>query len=453
MKNMTIRNLVKVTGGRYEGPSEKLDYQVKGIVKDNREIKEGYVFVPFKGAKVDAHDFMGDAFEKGAVLCLSERPYEVKGDEAVLFVSSTLEAFKAMATFYREQLSCKFIGVVGSVGKTSTKEMIASVLETKYNVQKTAGNFNNEIGLPITIFSVNEDHEIAIVEMGISDFGEMKILGEIAKPDMVVMTNIGECHLENLIDRDGVLKEKSEVISYMKEGGTLVLNMDDDKLSTIKAPETIDVLTYGKVSDNTAYATEISSVGIQGQKARFHLQGQEFEATIPLSGEHNVYNALAAMCVAKKLGLSTAAMKDGMEKIQSVKGRNHQINANGYTIIDDCYNASPTSMKGSLQVLSHAKGRTIAILGDMGELGKDEKKMHEQVGEVAGDLGIDVIITVGALAKEIAKGAANHGCKVCEYETKEDLLPQLKELLKEGDTVLVKASHFMQFEKIVDAIK
>lgn len=461
MKNMTIANLIEATKGQYFGPEEKLSFEVTGIVKDNREVKEGNLFVPFKGARVDAHDFIKGAYETGAAVVLSEydlsdriKEWKLGEDFAYIKVESCPEAWKDLAAFYRQQLNCIIIGVVGSVGKTSTKEMVASVVGTKYHVQKTAGNFNNEIGLPLTIFSIDESHEVAIVEMGISDFGEMERLAKIAKPDMVVMTNIGCCHLEQLIDRDGVLKAKTEVIPYIKEGGVLVVNLDDDKLATIEKPEGVELLGYGMNEKATAYATDCKVEDILAQSAVYHIQGESFEATIPMSGEHNVYNALAAICIGSRMGLTPGQMKQGIENVPVVKGRNNQFASNGCVIIDDCYNANPSSMKASLSVLSNAKGRKIAVLGDMGELGLKEKELHYEVGEFAGEKEIDVILCVGELAKEIARGAKdNHGKQVMTLSTKDEAIEALMNIREEGDTILIKASHFMEFEKIVEAMK
>lgn len=468
MKNMTVRNLVKASLGTYFGPEDKLDVEITGVVKDNREVKEGNLFVPFKGEKVDAHRFIDQAYKAGAFVVLSEydlteniKTWGLDDQFAYILVESCQQALKDIAAFYRQQLTCPIIGVVGSVGKTSTKEMIASVLSTKYKVQKTAGNYNNEIGLPLTIFSIGAEHEVAVVEMGISDFEEMTRLSRIARPDMVVMTNIGYCHLEALKDRDGILRAKSEVIPYIKEGGVLIINKDDDKLATIKKPENITLLGYGisDVNDCKAYAKNVTTLISQGEKATFVMDGAEFEATIPLPGEHNVYNALAALCVGDRMGIGLEDLKKGIENVPVVKGRNNQIEHDGCVIIDDCYNANPASMRASLKVLSKALGRRVAILGDMGELGVHEKELHYEVGQFAAESFIDVICCVGELSKEIARGAKDviakkkmNNITVYSFDTKEELLKEIANLKKNGDTILIKASHFMQFEVLVDAL-
>lgn len=471
MKNMTISNLVKASKGTYFGPEGKLNEVITGVVRDNREVQKGNLFVPFKGEKVDAHRFIGQAYEAGASVVLSEydlteqiKEWKLDENFAYIKVESCPQALKDLAAFYRTQLTCPIIGVVGSVGKTSTKEMIASVLATKYCVQKTAGNYNNEVGLPLTIFSIRQEHEVAVVEMGISDFDEMTRLSKIAYPDMVVMTNIGYCHLEALGDRDGILKAKSEVIPFITPGGALIVNKDDDKLVTIEKPEGIDLLGYGLLMGD-AYAKDVETMGTDSVKATFCMNEQEFTAVIPLAGEHNVYNALAAICVGSRLGLTMEQMKQGIENVPVVKGRNNQIEKDGVVVIDDCYNANPGSMKASLKVLSGAKGRKIAVLGDMGELGTTEKELHYEVGQFAATCGIDVLCCVGTLAKEIEKGAkdSDEECALDNeekkeelhtfaFDTKEDLIEFLLTYKSAGDTILVKASHFMQFEQIVEAL-
>lgn len=453
MKPLTIEEVCHAVGGEYVGNPEKLKSVITGVVKDNREVKKGDLFIPFRGAKVDAHRFIPGAYEAGAAMVFSEEILPEGTD--YIKVESCPQALKDLAAYYRKQLSAKIIGVIGSVGKTSTKEMIASVLETHFSVQKTAGNLNNEIGLPLTLLSIEETHEIGVVEMGISDFGEMTRLSEIAHPDMVVMTNIGDCHLECLHDRDGVLKAKTEVLPYLPEGGLLVLNDADEKLCTVKAPEGVKRMGYGFGSDSnyTVYATDSHPVGEDGQAATFHVNGEEFTATIPLPGEHNVLNGMAALCVASHLGLSLAEMKQGVETVGAVAGRNRRFEKDGCIIVDDCYNANPASMKASLSVLANAKGRKIAVLGDMGELGAREKELHFEVGCFAAEKGIDLVYCTGELAKSLASGAASLGNSSVKHFTDKDAL--VKALLSEkkaGDTILVKASHFMQFETIVEAL-
>ncbi|SFQ26023.1 UDP-N-acetylmuramoyl-tripeptide--D-alanyl-D-alanine ligase [Lachnospiraceae bacterium XBB1006] len=452
MKPLTVEEVCKACGGSYVGPSEKLRETITGVVKDNRQVKKGDLFVPFRGANVDAHRFIPAAYEAGASMVLSEERLE--GEMPYIQVNSCFQALKDIAAYYRKQLSCKIVGVIGSVGKTSTKEMLAAVLGTKYNVQKTAGNLNNEIGLPLTILSIEEEHEIGIVEMGISDFGEMTRLSEIARPDMVVMTNIGDCHLEMLHDRDGVLKAKTEVLSYIPEGGLLVLNDMDEKLQTVQAPKGVKRMGYGFSQDKIVYATESRAVEDSAHAARIHIGEEWFDVTIPLPGEHNLYNAMAAVCVGKELGLTLSQMKQGIESVGAVAGRNNRFEKDGCMIIDDCYNANPASMRASLSVLANAKGRKIAVLGDMGELGAKEKELHYEVGAFAAQKGIDVLFCTGELAKQLKEGAeaANEAMLTKHFPDKDALVAALLDEKRPGDTILIKASHFMQYDTIVAAL-
>ena len=346
------------------------------------------------------------------------------------------------------------VGITGSVGKTSTKEMIASVISQKYNVHKTEGNFNNEIGLPLTIFGIRAEHEVAILEMGISDFDEMHRLSAIANPDICVITNVGLCHLENLGDRDGVLRAKTECFEHMKEGGLAVLNGDDDKLCTKKQVNGRDTVFYGLESTNQIYATEVTNLGFEGMEAVVHTPVGEFRANITIPGEHNVYNALAATAVGLELGLSLEEIKRGIEEARTIAGRTNLVKANGMNVIDDCYNANPVSMEAALDVLSHAKGRTIAVLGDMGELGDNEAILHFGVGRCVAEKHIHTLFCAGSLAAEYKAGveAVSTDCEVYHFENRDDMIVALLDYVKAGDNILIKASHFMEFPKVVEAL-
>ena len=460
MHNMTIANIARACGGKYYGPDDKLQCQIAGAVTDSRTVEKDYLFIPIKGERVDAHDFIPQVFEMGALVTLSERELEEAPGPYILVDSST-EAMKKIAEFYREQLNIPIVGVIGSVGKTSTKEMLASVLSQKYDVLKTAGNFNNEIGLPLTMFRIREHHQVAVLEMGISDFGEMSRLARMAKPDIAVITNIGCCHLENLIDRDGILKAKTECFDYMKQGSLAVLNGDDDKLSTKLLVNGEPSVFYGINNegkfgaDKKIFATEVRNLGFEGMEAKINTPVGSFMAHISIPGEHNVYNALAATAVGIRLGLTLEEIKAGIEKAETIAGRTNFLKIGGITVIDDCYNANPVSMKTSIEVLSHATGRSIAVLGDMGELGADESKLHYQVGTCVGDMKIQALFCAGKLAKNYAQAAAlaNPACQVFYFESREDMTEKLLAYIQDGDSILIKASHFMEFPKVVEAIK
>lgn len=461
MKNMTLENIEKACGGRYIGTEAEKKTEVIGVVIDSRQVGSGYLFVAIPGEKVDGHKFIPDVFAKGAAAVLSEQQLEDPAGPYIL-VESTTKALRDLAEYYRKSLDIKVVGITGSVGKTSTKEMIASVLSEKYRVLKTEGNYNNEIGLPLTIFKIRAEHEVAVLEMGISEFGEMHRLATMANPDICVITNIGLCHLENLKTRDGILKAKTESFAHLKKGGIAILNGDDDKLSTIRQVGDKEPVFYGmeekmeyrEDAKKSVYATGVENLGLYGMQARIHTPEGERDVRIPIPGEHNVYNALAATAVGLSLGLSLDQISSGILKAKTIGGRTNLLNTGSMTVIDDCYNANPVSMKASIDVLATAEGRKIAVLGDMGELGENEKKLHYEVGEYLAKKEIDVLFCAGELSEEIAKAAQKESktCEVYYFKTRDALLEQLLPFLKKGDTVLVKASHFMEYPKIVKAL-
>lgn len=501
MKNMTLANIAAACDGTYIGSEEAKNIEIKGAVIDSRQVEEGFLFIPIKGEKVDGHKFIPNVFEQGAAAVLSEMELENPAGPYIL-VESTPIALKAIAEFYREQLDIKFVGVAGSVGKTSTKEMVATVLEQKYNVLKTAGNFNNEVGLPLTILRIRDEHEVAVVEMGISDFGEMHRLAKIAKPDICVMTNIGMAHLENLKSRDGILQAKSEMFDYLKEDGVIVLNGNDDKLSTVAAIPVWDGVEYGsdtKATQTTSKGKTVTPIrymvadeagnfvsdtfekvdnydetvmvrginvenrGLEGMAFTLQFPEEERQALVPIPGIHNVYNACAGACVGRKLGLTNDEIIAGIESAKTIDGRTNLIKANDMIIIDDCYNANPVSMKAAIDVLTMGNGRKIAVLGDMGELGENEHQLHAEVGMYVAEKGIDVLFCAGKLSADMANAAQEMNMiKMAEgtagymqiyyFEEKEALMNSLLPFVKAGDTVLVKASHFMGYPEIVNAL-
>lgn len=454
MKNLTLKNLAVACNGTYVGPKEMEDKEVTCIFTDSRKSEAGGLFVPIKGARVDAHDFIEQVMEKEVLATLSEKDLGEKPFPYIL-VESSLIAVKDIAEFYLKQLQIPVVGITGSVGKTSTKEVIASVLAQKYNTLKTQGNFNNELGLPLTIFRLRDEHEMAVLEMGISDFGEMHRLAKIARPNTCVITNIGLCHLEFLKSRDGILKAKTEIFDYLQPDGHIILNGDDDKLVTVQETKGIKPVFFGVENHQGIWADKIKPEGLKGISCCIHAGEESFSVLIPVPGKHSVYNALAATAVGLTYGLTIEEIRKGIESLQSVSGRFHIIETPKYTVIDDCYNANPISMKASLDVLTDALGRKIAILGDMGELGADERKMHQEVGKHVAEKEIDVLLCVGELSVDMAEAAKAVSSKtqVRHFANKEDLMKELPEILEKGDTVLVKASHFMEFGEIVEKLK
>lgn len=459
MKNMTLKNIAAACNGIYHGRKELENTEITSVTTDSRNVWEGSLFVAIPGARVDGHQFIDEVYEKGAFAVISEKILK-DSEHPYIKVESSLDAIKKMGEFYRSQLSVKVVGITGSVGKTSTKEAVAGVLSEKYRVLKTQGNFNNELGLPLTIFRLTEEDEVAVLEMGISDFGEMHRLSRISKPDICIMTNVGICHLENLKTRDGILKAKSEIFDFMNPQGQILVNGDDDKLITIGETNGVQPLHFGMNPSFDVWAENVESVGLKGTKCTIHTPEGSFEVLIPIPGKHMVHNAMAAALAGTVLGLKNAQIQAGIEKLQAISGRNHILFGKKYTVIDDCYNANPVSMRASVDVLCNADTRKVAILGDMGELGAEEKKLHRELGEYVGQSDVDVLLCVGELSKEMSDGFASARLEenratgeILHYDTVKELLSDMENHLKEGDSVLVKASHFMKFEQIVEELK
>lgn len=452
MKNLSLKNIALACNGKLYNGENVENCVVSDVVIDSRKATKDCLFVPIKGVRFDGHDFIPQVFESGALCVLSE--FRIDTDKPYIQVVSSAQALMDIAAFYRSSLNIKVIGITGSVGKTSTKELISSVLEEKYNVLKTDGNFNNEIGLPLTIFRLRQEHQVAVLEMGISHFGDMEKLASIAKPDICVITNIGTCHLENLTNRNGVLKAKTEMFKYMSDKGSIVLNGDDDKLITIDNYKGIKPIFYGTCKDFSLYGKDVTSLGLKGTffTVRF-MNGEKMEIYVRIPGKHMVYNSMAAAAVGEIMGMSPDEIKKGIEKVRTVKGRNNVIETKNYTIIDDCYNANPVSAKAAIDVLSYAHGRKVAVLGDMFELGEGEIQMHREVGEYAADKNINLLICIGELSRNTYDAAVDKGIeKAMYYKTREDFLDKMQEILKKSDNILVKASHGMEFSEIVSRL-
>lgn len=444
MKHFTLRQIAQACGGKYVGDEALIDTPVSSIERDSRSIKENSLFLAIKGTRVDGHDFIGKCYADGAVCALCEKAPEFAWKPYIL-VDDTLAAVKKIAKAYREMFDIPIVGISGSVGKTSTKEMIASVLSQKYKVHKTQGNLNNELGVPLTLFGMDDTTEAAVIEMGISGFGEMTRLSEMVQPTIEVITIIGECHLENLGDRDGVFRAKTEMFKNLRDGGRVVLNCDDDKLAQVQGVKGSFPIFYG-LNSGEYTAENIDNNGILGIHAELVHGEERLSVNIPAIGTYMVSNALAAMAVGELLGLTEEEIRIGISAYKTVGSRANLIDTGSLRVIDDCYNANPTSVKASIDTLMNFEGRKVAILGDMKELGENELKLHFEVGEYAKQC--DLVLAVGPLAKSLAEGAQ------CDhFDTKEELIAALPKYLKRDDIVLVKASHSMEFEKITEALR
>jgi UDP-N-acetylmuramoyl-tripeptide--D-alanyl-D-alanine ligase len=451
MRGMTVSSAAKACRGAYHGPEELAAREISFITTDSREAKEGCLFIAIKGERSDGHDYMPQAVSKGALCCLAEREPEAENVPYIL-VGSTAAAIRELAAFYRSQFDIPFIGVTGSVGKTTAKDMISSVLSSRLNVLKTQGNFNNELGVPLTVFRLNAEHEAAVIEMGISDFGEMKRLGAIVRPDYAVFSTIGYSHLEFLGSREGVLRAKSEMLEFMPRGGTVFINGDDDMLISLKCRQ--KTVSFGLGENCDVRAENISCEGFGGTSCDIVANYRRIHVRIGAYGHHMVMAALAAAAVGMGLGLGDGEIRRGIEAYEPAEGRSHIISCERCTVVDDCYNANPTSVGSSLASLGDIKTRRVCILGDMLELGKDSASLHRKVGNIAAQSGIDAVICCGERARDIYEGAAEQGSgqEIIYFDNKEKLIGELRNLIRSGDTVLVKASRGMRFEEIVKAL-
>lgn len=457
MKPLMLETIACVTGGTYIGDDVLKSTTITGVVKDNREAFEGCLFICIKGERADGHNFADKAFDAGAACCLAERPLTEPRGPYVL-VESTLQALKALGEYYRGLFDIPVIGVTGSVGKTTAKEMTAAVLSQKFNVLKTPENLNNEIGVPLTLLSLKEEHEAAVIEMGISDFGEMSRLAKMVRPDICLMTTIGYCHLEQLCDLNGVLRAKSEVFKLMKPTGLAVVNGDDDLLRNYDPG--MRKITFGLGADNDFRAVNVQTLGTSGVTcdiiARDIVSNTGcFSVLIPAFGSHMVLGALPAAAIGHHLGLTDEEIRLGLLNYAPIGGRANIIDTGFITLIDDCYNANPNSVTASILSLCTLEGRKVAILGDMKELGRGTDELHRSIGILAGKSGVDCLICCGARAESIYKGLISSQIEIeaWHFPLKDALLSVLPSLIKKGDNVLVKASHSMHFEEITEELK
>lgn len=453
---LTIEDVIRSSDGIFYGEETVRAENIKGVVLDSRKVKQGYLFLATKGERVDGHSFIEQVLQQGALCTLGEEEPREEW-KPYIRVKDSFQALKAIAAAYRESIPVTVIGITGSVGKTSTKEFIASVLAQQFDTLKTEGNFNNEIGLPLTVLQIREHHQKAVLEMGISDFGEMHRLSLIAKPDICVITNIGQCHLENLGSREGVLRAKTEIFDGMQENGSICINGDDDMLKSLQNVQGKKPVTFGLSKENTIFADHIVSKGLFGSEAMLHTPKGSFLVQIPLPGEHMVYNALAATAVGLMQHMSFEQIARGIAAVEAVGGRSHIIRCDSYTIIDDCYNANPISVKAAIDLLQTAIGHKTAILGDMFELGERECALHAEVGAYAVTQGIDRLICIGTLSEHTYREAVEvnerltKGCEIFYYQDQEAFWKDNPCKLKDT-TILIKASHGMAFEKLVQAL-
>ena len=438
MRDMTIFSAARAAGGRVAGCGQ--DAPLSGGVIDSREAGPGLMFCALPGERADGHEYMRSALEKGAACCLATHvPEGVTGP--VILVDDVRSAMAKIAGVCRDRLDIPVVGITGSSGKTTAKEMCAAVLSQKYNTLKTEKNFNNELGVPLTLFRIGPEHGAAVVELGINHFGEMSRLGAMAKPDIAVYTLIGRSHLEALGDLDGVLRAKGELVEHMPPDGLLIVNGDDEKLAAWRPARR--KLTFGLGEGCDVRGVGFAPRGAEGSALTVLAGERRIELFLPAYGRHLAYAALAAAAVGIELGLSDGQIAAGAADYAPVGRRARIIETPSLTVIDDCYNANPDSVKMAIASAGALGGRLVCILGDMLELGELSEQMHREVGEAARAAGA-LLLTAGE--RSAAMGGEH-------FASKAELISALPRLLKRGDRVLVKASHSMAFEEISDALR
>ena len=445
MKKISIKDIAEFCSSK-----TALVGDVTKISTDSRDVDENTVFVALIGERFDAHDFIGDVLEKGAKAVVASKP--VGDDERIIYVEDTGKALLDIAHGYRKTFNIPFIGLTGSVGKTTSKGMIYSVVNKKYNTLRTAGNLNNEIGVPKTLFCLEEYHEAAVIEMGMNHFDEISRLSRTVEPSIAVITNVGTAHIENLGSRDGILKAKMEITHGLAKGSALIINGDNDMLKTV-CTDDYEVIRFGIDGENLHMkAVDIKS-DENGSEFKAVFGDEEADVFVPAVGIHNVYNALCAMCVGKKLGYTLSEAAAGIREFEPEGMRQKITRINDMIFIEDCYNANPDSMMASLCALETIKNkRSFAVLGDMLELGEYSEKAHRQVGEKAAATNCEWVLTYGELATFIASEAEKNGCKAKCFDDKEKLAEFLFENLCEGDAVLFKGSRGMKMEDIFHSL-
>ncbi len=427
--------------------------EITEISTDTRNLPQGCLFLAIKGERFDGHEYIEKAIETGAVAAVSE--YQV-GDCPCVVTDSTRMALLKIAQYYRSKFSPILVGVTGSVGKTTTKEMISLVLSEKYSTLKTQGNLNNEIGLPKTLFNLTSEHKAAVIEMGMNHFGEIERLTNTARPTMAVITNIGFSHVENLGSQEGILKAKLEILSGMEENAPLITNGDDKLLAPLKNTLNRPVYLYG--IENESCDFRAVSISESDNETSFDIvwQDNRISAVIPCVGVHNVMNAVAAFAVGTLSGLTAQEIVSALKKYTPDGMRQNIVKKGDNTVIIDCYNASPDSMKASLSVLSGMKceGRKIAVLGDMLELGKSSEELHRLVGKYVAEFKPDMLYCYGTDSAYITDEAEKAGvpAEFFEKDSKELLSEKIKTEIKSGDVLLFKASRGMKLEEIIDKV-
>ena len=452
MLTITLGQLLEAVNGKLLGSFADMDTEILRVDTDSRNIHPGALFIPLVGERFDGHAYINAALENGAVGCLTARDRDqYRADKFYIKVNNTERALRDLAVWYKAQFSIPFVAVTGSVGKTTAKDMIAAVLGTRFKVLKTEGNFNNNVGLPLTVLRLNHEHEICVLEMGMDRSGEIDYLAGAVKPDVGVITNIGDAHIERLGSRENIFKAKCEMLPHIQKDGLLILNGDDEWLSTLEGKAPVKTVFCGKDDALEYHAHLTGGDGVSHIHCQLTTPKMDRDVRIPALGEHMIYPALLAVAVAERFGLTAEEIEQGLTQFVPTRMRMNILKrADDITILDDTYNANPQSMRAAISVLADSRSRwKAAVLGDMLELGPFAPALHASVGEYLGKTGIDCVIAVGEMAEHIAEGARNSGVPAVYHCADRahamDLLPMA---VKPDSTILVKASRGMRLEEL-----
>lgn len=452
---MTVEEIIRATGGILISGQRNID--VNSFCIDSRKIVKGDFFIPFIGENADAHDYIQNTFNNGAIGCLTSRKLEnIPDGKIVIKVEDTQKALQDMGRFNREKYNVSVVAITGSVGKTSTKDVIASVLSQKFKVLKTKGNHNGAIGLPYTLLHLNKEHQVVVLEMGMNELGEISRLTNIAKPNFAVFTNIGYSHIGNLGSQENILKAKMEILEGLNPKGTVILNGDDKLLYSQKGKLTHKTIFCGTGSNCDVIAQNIVVDEHEGTSFEIVYNNKNYFINTKLLGAHYVYAVSLAFAIGHEFGIEINDIINGIKQVMPDKMRINVINIRDVKIIDDTYNASPESMKAAFLVLKAIRGkRRVAILADMLEMGAFSESGHRDVGEAVAQSNIDLLITVGDEAKHIAKGAIDAGMdstRVVSYDDNEKLKRDIESFILPQDVILVKGSRGMKMDAIVKTI-
>ena len=457
MEAITLAQLLVAVHGTLLGDFRDENVIVQRVDTDSRTIHPGSLFIPLVGERFDGHAYINAALEGGALGCLTAREREsYRPDRFYIKVASTQRALRDLAAWYKARFPIPFIAVTGSVGKTTTKDMIAAVLSTRYRVLKTEGNYNNNIGLPLTLLRLDRSCEICVLEMGMDRPGEIDYLGEIVQPDVGVITNIGDAHIERLGSRENIFRAKCELLPHIrKENGLLILNGDDALLSTLRGRTPVPAVFCGSGEGLEYRAQSASSEGLDSLRSRLTTPAMDREVCIPALGSHMIYPTLIAAAVGEHFGLTADEIEQGIARFVPTRMRMNLVQrGNGITILDDTYNANPQSMRAAISVLADSRSAwKLAVLGDMFELGPYSPALHTGVGEYLGKRKIDCLVAVGDQARYLAEGAQSAGMTAvypcADKKAAREILPGL---IRPDSTILVKASRGMRMEELVDQL-